>query len=218
MENSKLNVTTHLFDTIFHGEDMVTLHGLEKWTNHMYEILGWMTLANKYRSYDKVTSYINSIEKLIQAIGSRMEGTTPSERKDLEALTRKAVHLEEICDKLFNYQQISDNLCAKCVQVKKNSFRVDRKTGKATNVDGAELTVSNGPYDLSYEEMKAISELTKLGLNREEATTQIVSKRGQAGGAKKVSKKRSKKVSKKKSKMVGGSKKSSKKGSKKSKK
>jgi hypothetical protein len=114
-KNSKFNVTTKLFDYVkYEGEETVTLHGLENWTNHMYEILGWMTLADRHNNSEKVASYINSIPKLMQAIQSRMEGSSTSERKDLEALGRKVEHLYNVCDKLFNYQKLSNKLCAKC--------------------------------------------------------------------------------------------------------
>ena len=44
--------------------DDITLNGLEKWTSHIYEQLGWMTLANETGGEDKVSSYIISIKKL----------------------------------------------------------------------------------------------------------------------------------------------------------
>jgi hypothetical protein len=190
MENSRFDVDSNLFDSVkFEGDGMVTLHGLEKWTTHMYETLGWATLANRHNNSEKVVSYLNSIPRLMQALQSRMEGSSQSEKKDLEALARKVEHLHSVCDKLFNYQKLSDKLCEKC------------KT-KVTDIV---------PFHLDSE-LSAI--MHHGGAKKSKKTSKKTSKKGSklTGGAKKSSKKKSKKTSKK------GSKKSSKKTSKKSKK
>lgn len=44
-------------------ENDATLHGLEKWTCHMYEQLGWMTLAYDTGREDRVSSFITSVMK-----------------------------------------------------------------------------------------------------------------------------------------------------------
>jgi hypothetical protein len=184
-QNSKFGVDTNLFQSTFEGQETVTLHGLEKWTNHMYEILGWVTLADKHNNSEKVVSYINSIPKLKDAIQYRhkQEGTSASEKNDLEALGRKVEHLYNISDKLFNYQELSNKLCKKCEQ-------------KISSESVTLVKVDNGGLIGGAKKSKKASKKSSKKASKK------YSKKGSklTGGAKKYSKKASKKRSKKSSK------------------
>jgi len=101
------------FDAV--AADDVTLHGLEKWTCHMYEQLGWMTLANEFGREDKVGSYITSIKKLKNSIELRLKIITSEDAKlDLTNLLSKVKHLFKITSKLFNKEHIKKTICNKC--------------------------------------------------------------------------------------------------------
>lgn len=101
------------FDTI--ASDDVTLHGLEKWTCHLYENLGWMTLAYESGSKDKVSSYLISIKKLKLSIDSRLKIITSEDAKiDLTTLQSKVKHLYKISTKLFDKHHIRKTICDKC--------------------------------------------------------------------------------------------------------
>jgi len=182
-----------VFDTSKEEMD-VSIHGIEKWLVHLYEHLGWMTLADKHENYTKVISYINSINKIEKAIANRKEASLPENKKDLEIHLNKVMHLREITDKLFDKKKLARSLCEKC----------DNKPKE--NKDEV-VTVQSTTGD---------SLLGGAKKRRSKKTSKKTSKKGSKskmyGGAKRRSKKSSKKVSKK------VSKKSSKKSSKRSRK
>src|SRR6056300_46814 len=101
------------FDAL--STDDITLNGLEKWTCHMYEQLGWITLAYETNSKDKVASYLTSIKKLKNSIESRLKIVISEDAKiDLENLLSNVKHLMMISSKLFNKDHIKKNICDKC--------------------------------------------------------------------------------------------------------
>ena len=112
-------MSTGFFDTI--ASDEVTLHGLEKWTCHLYENLGWMTLAYDSNNKDKVSSYLISIKKLKLSIESRLKIITSEDAKiDLTTLLSKVKHLYKTASKLFDKQYIRKTICDKCKVVRRN--------------------------------------------------------------------------------------------------
>lgn len=154
--------------------DDITLHGLEKWTIHMYEQLGWITLANESGREDKVAVYITSINKLKKSIQSRLKIITSEDaRIDLVNLMSKVEHLIKITSKLFNKEQIKKTICNKC------SLPIEQNGGSKTkNLKSSKSMLSKTAHLL---------ELSKLG-----------KKTSKKSSKKKMSKKLSKKTSKKK--------------------
>ena len=59
-----------------------TNHGLEKWTTHMYEHLGWMTLAKKMGHNDKVLCYMNGIDRLMKQLNEKIAEVSEKDRKE----------------------------------------------------------------------------------------------------------------------------------------
>lgn len=97
------------------GIDDITLNGLEKWTSHLFEQLGWMTLANETGGEDKVSSYIISMKKLKNSIESRLKIITSEDaRIDLENLLYNIKHLMKITSSIFNKEHIRKTICTKC--------------------------------------------------------------------------------------------------------
>ena len=75
----------------------VTYKGLFKWTQKMYEKLGWMFLALKYNESVKVTAYIQGIEQLRQSIENKIMTVHEDDRRDdLEILRGQVVYLQEL--------------------------------------------------------------------------------------------------------------------------
>ena len=97
------------------SNDEITLHGLEKWVVHMYEQLGWITLYHSQNQYEKVGSYLISINKLKSSIESRLRIVTSEDAKlDLNTLLSKIKHLKKIALILFDENKIKKNICDKC--------------------------------------------------------------------------------------------------------
>jgi hypothetical protein len=59
-----------------------TTHSLEKWTQHMFEELGWMVLAKSYGYYDKIHSYKQSVKRLKESLLYKLKHSHNSDRKD----------------------------------------------------------------------------------------------------------------------------------------
>jgi len=94
------------YDTKINNE--ITLCGLEKWTNYLYEQLGWVTLNYKNNQFDKVNSYLISIKKLILSIESRLKIVTNEDSKiDLTILLEHSNHLNNLVLKLFDKELIN---------------------------------------------------------------------------------------------------------------
>jgi hypothetical protein len=197
------------FDAANTGD--VTLHGLEKWTCHMYEQLGWMTLANESGREDKVSSYITSIKKLKNSIESRLKIVISEDAKlDLTNLLSKVKHLLNITTKLFNKEHIRKTICNKCalpvnsdesesdinssdneqktkqIGGSKSKSKIKSKTKSKTKSNPKSLNVAKSKMSKSTH----LNELSKL------------SKKLSKKSSKKSSKKPSKKSSKKQSKIL----------------
>jgi hypothetical protein len=190
------------FDT--NATDDVTLHGLEKWTCHLYENLGWMTLAYESDSKDKVSSYLISIKKLKLSIESRLRIITSEDAKiDLTTLLSKVKHLYKIATKLFDKQHIRKTICDKCALPMGNddSFSVeseeqnDIKT-KQKQDGGAKISksVKSSKLTKSVKPSKSVTSTAIKVLK--------VSKNTDLETLKKMSKKSSKKQSKVSSKIT----------------
>ena len=111
--------SSNIFNISEFEKGHVTLHGLERWLCHMYEHLGWMTMAYEHKSYDKVISFINGCQKLKASIQDRHSSMAPSEqKKDVEVLLYKANHLIGVCNKLFDKEELAKKMCEKCESVK----------------------------------------------------------------------------------------------------
>lgn len=107
---------------------MATLSGLEMWTKHHYEHLGWMTLAMKHGYMEKVISYKNGIHHLIQEIEKRKEMIIEEDRKvDLDVLWHKACHLREITDMLFPSHLLKSTYCSKNKSTSSRHKSIKRK-------------------------------------------------------------------------------------------
>ena len=190
------------FDAI--AADDVTLHGLEKWTCHMFEQLGWMTLAYKSGRTDKVASYIVSINKLKTSIESRLKIITSEDAKiDLANLLTKVKHLQKVVSKVFDTEQIKKSVCDKCtLPAKKAQDKESVETGETEESEESEehdnktkLKQDGGAKSKTNKTSKHISSRPKISKtsNLMKKLSKISSKKG----SKKTSKKESKKSSKK---------------------
>lgn len=64
-----------------------TFEGLHKWTQAMFEKLGWMVLAHAYGRDYKVTAYKKSLSHLQKAIAEKLKSTKDEDRlEDLKIL------------------------------------------------------------------------------------------------------------------------------------
>ena len=110
--------------------DDTTIHGLEKWMCHMFEQLGWMTLAYKNNRQDKVASYIVTINKLKNSIESRLNIVINEDTKlDLKNILTKVSHLQNVVSKLFDLELLKNTVCAKCNLPSKNNNDVIQMLG-----------------------------------------------------------------------------------------
>ena len=136
----------NFFDTI--AIDDITLNGLEKWTCHMYEQLGWVALANETGNEDKVNSYIITIKKLKNSIESRLKIIISEDAKlDLENILSNVKHLMVITSKLFNkeHNKIKQNGGTKS-RISKSSHinelsKLAKKTSKKTSKKNTKIIV-----------------------------------------------------------------------------
>ena len=59
-----------------------TMYGLNKWSEHVFEELGWMVLANKKGYNDKVNTYKMSVKRLIEHLECKISSVDEKDRKD----------------------------------------------------------------------------------------------------------------------------------------
>ena len=59
-----------------------TFQGLHEWTHEKFEKLGWMILAKKKGHMDKVNEYLNSLNRLKQAIEEKHMDMRDKDKKD----------------------------------------------------------------------------------------------------------------------------------------
>lgn len=182
------------FDAI--ATDDITLNGLEKWSCHMYEQLGWMTLANETGGEDKVSSYLISIKKLKNSIESRLKIITSEDAKlDLENLLSNIKHLIKISSKIFNKEHIRKTICNKCSLPIYDLSEIESKE-KVKQVGGKSKTSK-----LSYKNKLTIP-LKKPSKKSSKKLSKPLSKKPSKTHSKKLSKPPSKKLSKKMSKHI----------------
>ena len=78
-----------------------TFHGLEEWTSHMFEKLGWMTLAARDGHLDSVRGYIAALKHLSVKIKDKHKETVDTDRRmDLKELLDNVHHLTD-CAKML---------------------------------------------------------------------------------------------------------------------
>jgi hypothetical protein len=176
--------------------DDVTLHGLEKWTCHLYEQLGWMSLAYKSKNEDKVGSYIMSIKKLQKSIQSRLKIIISEDAKlDLQNLLSKVEHLLKVTSKLFSKEHIRKTICNKCaLPVESNETDETDETENESIVDNITKTKQDGG---SKSRNKSKSKILKsTHLNELSKLSKKLSKKSSKKTSKKLSKTQPKKLSK----------------------
>lgn len=90
-----------------------TQGGLEYSVKHQYTHLGWITLANDEKHYDKVYAYINSNKRLLDTINEKIKKVKSEDsRRDLYILKEKLEKLKIITDKLFDTKSfLKSKLC-----------------------------------------------------------------------------------------------------------
>lgn len=178
--------------------DDITLNGLEKWTSHMYEQLGWMTLANETGGEDKVSSYIISMKKLKNSIESRLKIITSEDaRLDLENLLSNVKHLMKITSKIFNKEHIRKTICNKCALPVKQDETDD------TDITTSEPETKNKPKQDGGAKSRASKKTSKKNSKKTSKTLKSrMSKSAHLNELVKLAKKTSKKTSKKNSKKL----------------
>jgi len=75
------NMTMSMKDHNKHCID-ATFHGLEYWSKHLFEELGWMILAKNYGMLDKVSTYKASVKRFICAIEQKIKKIKDSDKKE----------------------------------------------------------------------------------------------------------------------------------------
>ena len=83
--------------------DLATYCELEKWLVHDFEHLGWMVLANSKGNKLRVKAYIDSVNRLVDAISLKLtsENQPADKKEDLEIMLEKAVVLQDHVTKDF---------------------------------------------------------------------------------------------------------------------
>jgi flagellar biogenesis protein FliO len=72
----------------------VTYEGLHKWTVKSYEKLGWMILMLKYNNALKIKDYLESLDRLKQAIEDKIQIIKEEDRRvDLGILLEQVNYL-----------------------------------------------------------------------------------------------------------------------------
>jgi hypothetical protein len=80
----------------------ITYHGLNCWSNNLFEKLGWMVLAYDKGHKDVTDCYIVNIENLHKAIIEKIKETIDQDKKnDLEIMKRNVEVLLKHCKKDF---------------------------------------------------------------------------------------------------------------------
>ena len=194
------------------GADDVTLHGLEKWTCHLYEQLGWMSLAYKSKNEDKVGSYIISVKKLQKSIQSRLKIIISEDAKlDLQNLLTKVEHLLKVTSKLFSKEHIRKTICNKCaLPVESNETdetgneSIDNEQVIKTKQDGgSKLRNKSKSKILKSTHLNELSKLSKkLSKKSSKKTSKTQPKKTSKTQPKKTSKTQPKKTSKTQSKKI----------------
>ena len=177
--------------------DDVTLHGLEKWTCHLYEQLGWMSLAYKSKNEDKVGSYIMSIKKLQKSIQSRLKIIISEDAKlDLQNLLSKVEHLLKVTSKLFSKEHIRKTICNKCaLPVESNETDETDETENESVVDNNITKTKQDGGSKSRNKSKS-KILKSTHLNELSKLSKKLSKKSSKKTSKKLSKTQLKKLSK----------------------
>jgi len=89
----------------FDAKNSCTLAGLEHWTKHAFEHLGWMVLASSRNddvSKEKVSLYKKEIAKLLEQLEKKeKEVISVDSKNDLKVLIHKVTVLKEHADKDF---------------------------------------------------------------------------------------------------------------------
>ena len=96
--NSKRRHTKNTKKNHHHQDYEATLCGLQKWSEHMFEKLGWMVLTHAKRGPGslKVKAYLEGIDRLIKSIEHRHNFTKDKDTKlDLEIMLENAQILME---------------------------------------------------------------------------------------------------------------------------
>lgn len=174
------------------SNDEVTLHGLEKWTCHLYEHLGWVTLAHENGRDDKVQSYLISINKLKSSIESRQKIVTSEDAKlDLTTLLSKTKHLKKIASKLFDEKLVRKNICAKCAHpINPNEQdSMESEPNEQTKLGGSNRRISRQTNSAKSIRSAKSAKLNKQNLNM------LSGKKNSKVSSKKSSKKSLKKLS-----------------------
>jgi hypothetical protein len=79
-----------------------TFHGLEEWSCHMFEKLGWMTLAARDGHKESIQCYLSSLKYLCEKIGEKKKETVDIDRrKDLDEMMANVKYLMACSKKLL---------------------------------------------------------------------------------------------------------------------
>lgn len=77
-------------------DHMATTCGLHKWTCHLYETLGWMTLAKSKGYNSKVVAYKESLGHLITSLQNKIKKIKdPDTKEDLKILLENVMLLKQ---------------------------------------------------------------------------------------------------------------------------
>ena len=79
-----------------------TFVGLQNWSDHMFEKLGWMTLAARDGNTDTIKGYISGLQHLSLKIMEKHKETINEDRKkDLEELLDNVKYLLRVSKKVL---------------------------------------------------------------------------------------------------------------------
>ena len=79
-----------------------TFHGLHKWTAKMFEHFGYILLAAKNENYEKVSTYLDSLENLEFELENALYRYHDEDKLiDLEILLEKVQYLSNVAKHAF---------------------------------------------------------------------------------------------------------------------
>jgi len=68
-----------------------TIHGLNEWSQSMFEKFGWMILASNEGRTKTITGYLDSLKYLIKCIGEKEKSLQDTDNKNQMKILKESV-------------------------------------------------------------------------------------------------------------------------------
>lgn len=116
-------------------EKEVTIHGLHHWFTKTFEKLGWIFLAMNEGNSEKVTCYINSVNRLLASLNDKVKKVEENDRKNDLIIMIKKVNI---------LKGIIDNILVKTNKIQMGGKRGSRKGSKKPSRKGSKKGSKKG--------------------------------------------------------------------------